>query len=94
VTTLVLVALCAAAAQPAWRLLSQVIWLRFCDRLLKEPDGIQRLRQAGPYVLAGLAAVGGHPKDQRSPAAARRSGATPIDEVGAGKAREAEARLH
>jgi hypothetical protein len=74
-TTFVLVVLCAAAARPAWRLLSQVIWLRFCDRLLKEPDGIQRLHRAAPHVLAGLAAV------ERRPAPAGRGGGSEDEEV-------------
>lgn len=58
-TMLVLVASCAASAQPVWRLLAQVIWLRFCNRLLMEPDGIERLRRAAPHALAGFAAVTG-----------------------------------
>jgi hypothetical protein len=67
-TMLVLVTFCAAAAQPAWRLVSQIIWLRFCNRLLMEPDGIERLRQAAPHVLAGLDAVNGHlPRTSRPP---------------------------
>jgi hypothetical protein len=60
VTVFALAILCASAVRPVCRLLSQVVWLRFCNRLLNEPDGVQRLQRATPHVLAGLAAAGDH----------------------------------
>lgn len=52
-TVLVTAAVVGGLAGPALRLVWRLAWLCFCGRMLRQPGGLETLRQAAPYLLAG-----------------------------------------